>query len=196
MSQCRLDAAHIQERLQAEHFDIVLADAEHHEHLSDELDHLRRVHTAHPQTQIVLLVSAYDRQLVVQAFRTGVRGLFCFSNSDFRSLCKCLQCVRRGQVWANSEQLNMLLDSLSQSPTLRVASFAGKKLLSKREEQVVALVADGFSNRQVAVALNLTENTIKKYVFRIFEKLGVSSRVELVLYAVHSRGWHEKTEAH
>ena len=53
-----------------------------------------------------------------------------------------------------------------------------------REEQVVALVADGLSNRHVASELGLSEHTVKKYLFRIFEKLGISNRVELVLYAV------------
>lgn len=61
----------------------------------------------------------------------------------------------------------------------------GDKLLTSREEQVVALVADGLSNRHIAGELGLSEHTVKKYLFRIFEKLGISNRVELVLYAVH-----------
>jgi len=57
-------------------------------------------------------------------------------------------------------------------------------LLTVRQEQVVALVAEGLSNREIARELKLSEHTVKKYLFRIFEKLGISSRVELVLYAV------------
>ena len=53
-----------------------------------------------------------------------------------------------------------------------------------REEQVVGLVAEGLSNREIARELQLSEHTIKKYLFRIFDKLGISTRVELVLYAV------------
>ncbi len=60
----------------------------------------------------------------------------------------------------------------------------GVTLLTPREEQVVALVADGLSNREVARELGLSEHTVKKYMFHIFDKLGISSRVELVLYAV------------
>ena len=59
----------------------------------------------------------------------------------------------------------------------------GDRLLTPREEQVVALVAEGLGNRQIATELNLSQHTIKKYLFRIFEKLGISTRVELVLYA-------------
>jgi DNA-binding NarL/FixJ family response regulator len=64
-------------------------------------------------------------------------------------------------------------------------SATGEILLTSREEQVVALVTDGLSNRNVASELGLSEHTVKKYMFRIFEKLGISSRVELVLYAFH-----------
>ena len=64
----------------------------------------------------------------------------------------------------------------------------GIRLLTPREEQVVALVADGLSNREVARELCLSEHTIKKYLFRIFDKLGISSRAELVLYALSHGG--------
>jgi DNA-binding NarL/FixJ family response regulator len=62
-----------------------------------------------------------------------------------------------------------------------MVSALGVKLLTAREEQVVALVADGLSNRKVAKELCLSEHTIKKYLLRVFDKLGISSRVELVL---------------
>ena len=75
-------------------------------------------------------------------------------------------------------------DSGSFAPGLRVPTAIGHQILSPREHQVVALVANGLSNRQIAAELQLSENTIKKYLFRIFDKLGMSSRVELALYAV------------
>jgi DNA-binding NarL/FixJ family response regulator len=93
--------------------------------------------------------------------------------------------VSNGQVWANSEQLNHLLDLIAEVPSLRVFNSQGDQLLTPREEQVVALVAEGLGNRDIARELNLSEHTIKKYLFRIFDKLGTSTRVELVLYAVH-----------
>jgi DNA-binding NarL/FixJ family response regulator len=71
-------------------------------------------------------------------------------------------------------------------PSLRVINSRGKSLLTPREEQVVALVAEGLGNRLIARELSLSEHTVKKYLFHIFEKLGVSSRVELVLYAVNN----------
>ena len=80
--------------------------------------------------------------------------------------------------------MNYVLDALSEVPTLRVVNSNGRSLLTPREEQVVALVADGLTNRGVAVELGLSEHTIKKYLLRIFDKVGTSSRVELVLYAI------------
>src|SRR5882762_1295676 len=74
---------------------------------------------------------------------------------------------------------------VSSSSSLRCAvNTCGTSLPTPREEQVVALVAEGLSNREVALELGLSEHTIKKYLFRIFDKLGISTRVEFVLYAV------------
>jgi len=142
----------------------------------------------HPAINKVSLLDNYNRDLVVNAFRSGARGLFCFSEYPFRMLCKCLQSVHQGQVWANNTQFQYLLETVSQVASLRMVNPRGMRLLTPREELVVALVADGLSNREVAQELNLSEHTIKKYLFRIFDKLGISSRVELVLYAVNHGG--------
>ncbi len=121
------------------------------------------------------------------------RGLFCFSVSPFRALCKCIQVVHRGQIWATAQQIDYLIDLVSQVPSLRVVNADGEALVTPREEQVVALVAEGLSNREIAHELALSEHTVKKYLFRIFDKLGISTRVELVLYAVH-HGDHRAAE--
>jgi DNA-binding NarL/FixJ family response regulator len=147
---------------------------------------LRRFHLAYPDVPKILIVDSCDRELVISAFRSGARGVFAISGSNMRLLYKCLLRVAAGQIWANNEQMNYLVDLISEVPSQRVHNSAGKSLLTPREEQVVALVAEGLSNRQIARELNLSEHTVKKYVFRIFEKLGVSSRVELALYAVNN----------
>jgi DNA-binding CsgD family transcriptional regulator len=102
-----------------------------------------------------------------------------------------VRCSRR--VWINSQQMNYLVDVLSEVPTLRVVNSNGRFLLTPREEQVVALVADGLTNRGVATELGLSEHTIRKYLLRIFDKVGISSRVDLVLYAM-SHGKHRPSE--
>lgn len=131
------------------------------------------------------MVESYNRELVVSAFRSGARGIFCISDTHFRLLCRCIQRVAGGQIWANTEQMNFLVELVSEVPSLRVLNSLGRQLLTPREEQVVALVAEGLSNRNTSRELNLSEHTIKKYLFHIFDKLGISTRVELVLYAVN-----------
>ena len=87
---------------------------------------------------------------------------------------------------ATSSELRYLLEILAAPPKMRLVNARGDILLSPREQEVVHWVAEGLTNREIADRLGLTENTIKNYMFRIFEKLGISKRVELVLYAASS----------
>ncbi|HEU5334904.1 MAG TPA: response regulator transcription factor [Terriglobales bacterium] len=147
---------------------------------------LRELRTSHPHTRTILLLDSSERDLVVDAFRGGARGIFCRSQS-FKMLCKCIVCVSQGQIWANNGELQFLLEALGQVAPLHIVNAKGKSLLSKREEQVVACVAEGLTNREIAKQLGLSEHTVKNYLFRIFDKLGISGRVELVLYALSHR---------
>jgi DNA-binding CsgD family transcriptional regulator len=84
----------------------------------------------------------------------------------------------------NSSQLRSVLDAFASTAPLHVTNSQGRVLLTKRETDVVKLVVDGQSNREVAEKLGITEHTVSNYLFRIYEKLGISSRVELVLYSL------------
>lgn len=185
VTSCSMEADAILEGLGHAHIEVAVMTAGAASDRSNDFSIIRKVHLLRPETPSVLLVESCDRDTVVDAFRSGVRGLFCYGNTPFRQLCKCIRRVHEGQVWATSEQLQYLLGVFTRVPSLRVLSATGTHLLTDREEQVVALVADGLSNREVARELNLSEHTIKKYLFRIFDKLGVSTRVELALYAVN-----------
>ncbi len=167
---------------------VIVMNADHPKLAGQDMANVRRLHLAHPQIAKVLVLGESNHDSVVNAFRSGVKGLFCFADHPFRLLCKCIQSVHQGQVWANSEQLQYLLETITQVPSLRMVNARGVRLLTPREEQVVALVADGLSNREVAHELGLSEHTVKKYLFHIFDKLGISSRVELALYAVSHGG--------
>lgn len=154
---------------------------------------VRSLHLSHPNVAVLLLANAYDQDLVVNAFRSGVRGIFPFTQAPFPLLCKCIVSLAKGEIWINHQQLHYVLGALSEVNTLRVVNSNGKIMLTPREEQVVALVADGLSNREAAKELGLSEHTIKKYIVKIFDKLGISTRVELVLYAV-SHGQNRQAE--
>lgn len=150
----------------------------------------REIHALRPETRIVMLLDSSERSLVVEAFRAGARGVFSRSES-LRSLAKCIYCVSQGQVWANSKELRYLLEALGEALPLKVIDARGAELLSRREQEVVRCVAEGLSNREIAQRLGLTEHTVKNYLFRIFDKLGVSKRVEVVLYAYSLGAGHE-----
>jgi len=168
--------------------DVILINTDHYGLAGQDMVNVRRLHLAHPQIVKVLVLGECNRDTVVNAFRSGAKGLFSFTDYPFRLLCKCIQCVHQGQVWANSEQLQYLIEMVSQVPGLRMVNARGAQLLTSREEQVVALVADGLSNREIATELGLSVHTIKKYLFHIFDKVGISSRVELALYAMNHSG--------
>jgi DNA-binding NarL/FixJ family response regulator len=143
---------------------------------------LREIRTQSPATRIIVLLDSSERSLVIEAFRAGALGVFCRTES-FRLLGKCIQSVQQGRVWASATELQYLVEASSQ-PALTLFQTNDGSLLSARERDVVRCLADGLTNREIAQRLKLTEHTVKNYLFRIFDKLGVSSRVEVVLYAL------------
>jgi two-component system nitrate/nitrite response regulator NarL len=147
---------------------------------------LRQVRELYPDVKLVVLFDVLERQSVVEAFRDGAQGVFCRADS-FQSLCKCIHCVHEGQVWASSTELQFVVDALVEPVAMETRSLNGSRPLSKREEEIARLVAEGLSNRQISQRLTLSEHTVKNYLFRVFEKIGVSTRVELALYALNRR---------
>ena len=143
---------------------------------------IRQLQNLDPDLNIVALVEARQRGLIVEALRSGARGVFCRTDS-FEALCKCIRCVQAGQVWATAEELEFVIDALVEHGSNGLGGN-GSRRLSKREEEITRLVAEGYSNRQISERLHLSEHTIKNNLFRVFEKLGVSTRVGLTLYAL------------
>jgi two-component system nitrate/nitrite response regulator NarL len=151
---------------------------------------LRRLRAAHPGTRTVVLLDSIEDDLVLRAFRSGARGLFCRSGS-VKMLRKCLLAVHRGQVWADTDQMQLILDAVESPAPLSAGNTKSNNQLRKREKEVLACVAAGLTNRQIAEQLNLSEHTVKNYLFRLCDKVGRSGRVELTLYALTC---HELTD--
>jgi len=146
----------------------------------------REVREINRAASIVMLLDAPERTLVVEAFRCGARGIL--SRDDpFELLQKCVQKIHEGQVWANTQQLIFLLESLLDGTPPPITDVKGAPLLTSRELRLVQLVAEGRTNRDISQELRLSEHTVRNYLFRIFNKLGVSTRLELALYAIHQR---------
>ena len=145
---------------------------------------LRQIQEIAPEVRSIILLDANERNLVVDAFRVGARGVFSVSKSNFKALCRCIEQVHAGQIWANSSELSEVIEAFYQLAPVRVVNADGLRLLTAREDDVVRLLSEGMQNRDIARKLKLSEHTVKNYLFHVFDKLGVSSRVELVMYAV------------
>jgi DNA-binding NarL/FixJ family response regulator len=145
---------------------------------------VQELRAAQQQIRTVLLLDSQERELIIECFRAGARGVFCRSK-PFEALCKCIQVVSQGQIWADTAELEYVLEGLAETTRMPVVGNAGPVRLSKRETEVIALVADGLTNREIAQQLGLSTHTVRNYLFRIFDKIGVSNRVLLVMYYNH-----------
>jgi len=152
------------------------------------LDALPQIRAASPNVKLIVLLEESDSRFALVAFRGGADGVISPTIDGFSCLCRCIEQVNAGQVWANSAQLRQVLEEFSRRASVQVVSNTGETLLTRREEEIVHLVEDGLTNRQIAMRLGLSEHTVRNNLFRIFDKLGVSTRVELALYTMrHSR---------
>jgi DNA-binding NarL/FixJ family response regulator len=142
---------------------------------------LQKLEASHGTSPIMLLQSS-NRECVVNAFRNGARGVF-YRNHSLKALSKCIQVVHEWQFWANNKDFEHLVGHIAHLRPLRLNNAHGVPILTQREEEVVRLVTEGLKNREIARELNVKEHSVRNYLYRIFEKLGVSSRVELILYA-------------
>jgi len=157
---------------------------------------IAELRASHPNTRTIVLLDSSERVVVVEAFRSGARGIF-NREQPFELLCKSIQAVYVGEVWASNEELQFALDALAQTEVNVTNSAKGhgdRIVLSKREEGVVHLVAEGLTNRDISRQLNLSENTVRNYLFRIFNKVGTSNRLELALYAISRKQTHESEQ--
>jgi two-component system nitrate/nitrite response regulator NarL len=132
------------------------------------------------ETRILMAMGSVDRETVIEAFRSGADGVFS-RTSPFETLCKSVDALAQGQIWANATELRYVLDEFTRAPKQRKVDPSVENRMTKREADVVRLAVEGLSNREIAGQLGLTEHTVKNYLFRVFDKLGVSNRVELVL---------------
>jgi DNA-binding NarL/FixJ family response regulator len=146
----------------------------------------RELHATHEASRVLLLIDSPERDVVVEAFRSGALGVFS-REECFGELCKGIEKVNSGQIWATNEQLQYLVESLAVKAPAPITDANGAVLLTKREQSLVDLVAQGRTNRDISRELGLSEHTVRNYLFRIFNKLGTSNRLELALYAINQR---------
>src|SRR5271157_3995662 len=141
---------------------------------------LQMLRSSRSDLRAIMLLNSSKPEMALEAFRSGARGVFSKEES-VGTLPKCVRKVHEGQIWANTEQIAAIMRAWANSYKVHAVNARGMELLSKREAEVVSGVAQGLTNRAIAEQLGLSPHTVKNFLFRIFDKLGVSNRVELLL---------------
>ena len=150
------------------------------------LDALRTLSTSKGNTRVLLLTVAIEDTQIVEALQLGARGVV-LKESATELLFKAIRSVVAGQYWLRHETVTDIVQHLREQAASSRREASPAERLTARERQVIAGVATGESNREIATRLGLSEITVKHHVSNIFDKLGVSNRAELAVYAT-SRG--------
>lgn len=131
--------------------------------------------------QKVLVCGDVDRDIAFNYIKSGVKGLL---NCDIPShlLKRAIRVIHKGEVWYDRKTASMIFDELASRLTMERGQPEIVKRLSKREKEVLNLVASGYKNRDIGESLSISEKTVKTHLYHIFEKLGVEDRINASLF--------------
>jgi len=142
---------------------------------------IRSIHIAHPDTDIIALSSFIDDTKVREAIQAGAAG-YLMKDVDPVELADAIHASRRGEIYLHPKAARQLAEALR--PARGERQEPPPEALSERELEVLALVAHGHSNQEIAEQLSVTLKTVKAHVSSVLQKLGLESRVQAALYAL------------
>jgi DNA-binding NarL/FixJ family response regulator len=147
------------------------------------------------RSRIIILTASEDKNEFVQAMKLGCSGIV-LKQTATELLYKSIRKVHAGEIWLDSHTTAAVMRQFASPGRVSSAERKGRERspLSQREREIVALVAQGFKNKEIAEKIFISEQTVKNHLHNIFDKLGVSDRLELALYAIH-KGFHSELEA-
>ena len=138
-------------------------------------------------TKIIILTAAIEKAQIVEALQVGARGII-LKESATQLLLKGIRSVMAGQYWVGRESVNDIVEYLKSTAAGAQADAQAKNFgLTKREMEILGTIVAGFTNKEIAKKFNLSEDTVKHHLTNIFDKVGVSSRLELALFAINHR---------
>ena len=152
------------------------------------LDALPELASACPNLRTILLTAAIERPQVAKALQLGARGVV-MKESATQLLLKCIRTVMKGEYWVGREGVTDLVQYLREGArdTRQKEPLRKDFGLTAREMEIVAAIVGGYTNRDIAQKFSISEDTVKHHLTNVFDKLGVSNRLELALFAVHHR---------
>jgi DNA-binding NarL/FixJ family response regulator len=158
----------------------------------DGLGTLQRMQVAKNKTRVIVLTASDDKNEFVQAMKLGTSGIV-LKQTATELLIKSIRKVHAGEIWLDSHTTAAVIRQFvanDEAPAQAMATPTPRERerspLSQREREIVALVAQGFKNKEMAEKMFISEQTVKNHLHNIFDKLGVSDRLELALYAIHN----------
>src|SRR5579862_4358409 len=159
----------------------------------DGLATLQRLQNSKHRTRVIVLTASEDKNEFVQAMKLGTSGIV-LKQSATDLLIKSIRKVNAGEIWLDSHTTAAVMrqfatgadEPVPGAPPTSSSRERERSLLSQREREIVALVAQGFKNKEMAEKMFISEQTVKNHLHNIFDKLGVSDRLELALYAIHN----------
>jgi DNA-binding NarL/FixJ family response regulator len=151
---------------------------------------LQKMQAAGMQTKVIVLTASEDKNEFVQAMKLGTSGIV-LKQSATELLFKSIRKVYQGEIWLDSHTTAAVIRQFASGEEVPVGATNGRARdrmpLSQREREIVTLVAQGFKNKEMAEKMAISEQTVKNHLHNIFDKLGVSDRLELALYAIHRK---------
>jgi DNA-binding NarL/FixJ family response regulator len=150
------------------------------------LEALRDLSTGSPNSvRVILLTAAAEKSQIVEALQLGARGVV-LKDSATQLLLKAIHTVMSGEYWVGRESVSNLVQYLRTLVQSSGEEARQKKFgLTPRELEIVSTVVAGYSNKEIAEYCKISEDTVKHHLSNIFDKLGVSTRLELALFAVN-----------
>jgi DNA-binding NarL/FixJ family response regulator len=138
-----------------------------------------------PDVKLIVQAIAADENQTVELYRRGVRGIISRSISP-DLLVRCVRRIAAGETWIDNQSVNWVIDAY-RSQAAALVSPRTQPRLSPKEMAIITCITQGKRNKEIAFQLGTTEQVIKNYLRKIYDKLGVSDRLELALYCLHNK---------
>ncbi len=150
------------------------------------LETLRELAAQRSDVRVILLTAAVENRQMVEALQIGARGVV-MKEAATQTLLKAMRAVMAGQFWVGREPIPDLAQYLKAHAAGQQNVKARSYGLTRREIEILSTIVNGLSNKEIAQKFSLSEDTVKHHLTNIFDKLGVSSRLELALFAINNR---------
>jgi two-component system, NarL family, nitrate/nitrite response regulator NarL len=136
-----------------------------------------------PDTKVIVQALAVEPSKTVELYRRGVRGIIPRSISP-DLLVKCVRKIAQGETWIDNQSVNWVIEAY-RTNAASLTNPRSQPRLSAKEHAIIYCITQGKRNKEIATQIGTTEQVIKNYLRKIYDKLGVSDRLELALYCLH-----------